>query len=467
MLGCLQLQQRARGRVYCLFEKRGIDISKHINNSSTNTVLLVDVTGEVENVAPVAVANPPTPVRNLAASFAQQNTPGELNPKAFLGPHINKKTGEVEQVTNLSTARSYKKRAVDSLQKFLKEELGNSEQQNLALYTLMTERAIAKPALNAIQNQNKGEVGIPVVSNIKEVLDYARGKAYANDSKGCLKTLFVSIATTGDPCDKTTANKRRKLVQELGAATKAQKRTLLKHYKEGVEKRGNLLENIAAALATNSTIKKPDLIQHYKRKSSILFVPEFVDRLHKWISQCKQMTTSPKPNDTISVKNLLSGEDERVQKQFIATCVREMWDEMVLPVEQGGFDGARDANGKIQISDTMLRNLMPRHVSPMTDTHMELCGCENCNISKHFVHTLNKWVTNYVKWLKNEAEKPENSDEKTDLLHKAKIVNARFKNPDGTNKYDHPRQIVDVMTCPKVDVGDGRMIHRMECCLGR
>ena len=48
----------------------------------------------------------------------------------------------------------------------------------------MTERAIAKPALNAIQNQNKGEVGIPVVNNIKEVLDYARGKAYTNDGKG-------------------------------------------------------------------------------------------------------------------------------------------------------------------------------------------------------------------------------------------------------------------------------------------
>ena len=272
----------------------------------------------------------------------------------------------------------------------------------------------------AIQKQSKGESGIPVVSNIKEVLDYARGKAYTNDGKGYLKTLFMSIATTGDPCDKTTANKRRKLVQELGAATKGQKRTLLKYYKEGVEKRGNLLEGFAAALATNSTIKKPDLIQHYKRKSSTIYTPEFIDRLHKWISHCKQMTTSPKPNDAITVKNLLSGEDERVQKQFITTCVREMWDEMVLPVEQGGFDGARDANGKIQISDTMLRNLMPRHVSPMTDTHMELCGCENCNISKNFVHTLNKWVTNYVKCLKNEADKPENSDEKTDLLHKAK-----------------------------------------------
>ena len=103
----------------------------------------------------------------------------------------------------------------------------------------------------------------------------------------------------------------------------------------------------------------------------------------------------------------------------------------------------------------------------MTDSHMELCGCECCNISKNFVPTLNKWVTNYVKWLKNEAQKPENREEKTRLLLKAKLVNDRFKKPDGTNKYDHPRDIVEVMTCPKVDVGDGRMIYRMECCLGR
>ena len=40
-----------------LMAKRGIDISKHIKNSSTNAVL-VDVTGEVENIPPVAVANP-------------------------------------------------------------------------------------------------------------------------------------------------------------------------------------------------------------------------------------------------------------------------------------------------------------------------------------------------------------------------------------------------------------------------
>ena len=102
------------------------------------------------------------------------------------------------------------------------------------------------------------------------------------------------------------------------------------------------------------------------------------------------------------------------------------------------------------MSDTLLRAMMPSYLSKMTDSHMQLCGCETCIMSKNFVHALNKWCTLAHNSMMNEAEKPENAAKKDELAQKAKQFRSWSHNEDGSPKWKHPRDTVDLIACPKV-----------------
>ena len=100
------------------------------------------------------------------------------------------------------------------------------------------------------------------------------------------------------------------------------------------------------------------------------------------------MSVSPGLHDTVWYTDPVSKEKVRVQKMFHRDSIRELHNLLISPVIEGGFAGARNAKGEVQISDTMLRYLMPRCISRMTDSHRQLCGCECCIISKNFVLVL-------------------------------------------------------------------------------
>ncbi len=67
--------------------------------------------------------------------------------------------------------------------------------------------------------------------------------------------------------------------------------------------------------------------------------------------------------------------------------VRELHNDMLLPINEGCFTGVRDTDGKIIISDTMLRKLLPKELRPATETHKQLCGWELCNTAKSLQKT--------------------------------------------------------------------------------
>ena len=119
------------------------------------------------------------------------------------------------------------------------------------------------------------------------------------------------------------------------------------------------------------------------------------------------------------------------------------------------------------MSDTTLRNLLPKNLRRMTDSHMQLCGCEICIISKNLVPVLNKWCTVTYNSMMKEAHKPENVANKEQLVQEAKTFRSWSHNADGSPKRSHPRDFVDLITCPKVDVGEGRKLSKLRCCLGR
>ena len=189
------------------------------------------------------------------------------------------------------------------------------------------------------------------------------------------------------------------------------------------------------------------IAQEYKRKSCSIFTGEFIAALHEWIKKKNTdfITVSPKLNDTVWIIDPITKEKVQAQKMFYTTNIRELHTAMCLPVEQGGFWGARNARGKVQTSDTMLRNLLLKNISKMTNnSHMELCGCESLHfISKHMVFNLNEWCTWAYKAMAREANKPENAGEKEKKLEEAKLFRSWSKNEDSSPKFEHPRGAID------------------------
>ena len=97
---------------------------------------------------------------------------------------------------------------------------------------------------------------------------------------------------------------------------------------------------------------------------------------------------------------------------------------------------------------------MPRFISKMTDSHMQLCGCETCYVTKNLTSVLNAYCTRTYKKMIADADKPENADTRQDKLDRAESFKLMTKLEDGSPKWNHPMDFVDLSTCSKVDVGN-------------
>jgi hypothetical protein len=89
---------------------------------------------------------------------------------------------------------------------------------------------------------------------------------------------------------------------------------------------------------------------------------------------------SPIAKDAILIHNPETGKKyKRVPKQLRMISICEIHNDMLKPVEEGGFKYAHvEGTTKVLISDTTLQLLMPEEMRPMSDTHKQMCGCEIC-----------------------------------------------------------------------------------------
>ena len=66
--------------------------------------------------------------------------------------------------------------------------------------------------------------------------------------------------------------------------------------------------------------------------------------------------------------------------------VRELHNILVSDPNYGGLKDARDEDGKIIISDSTLRSLLPPQLKQMSAHYKIMCGCECC-ISAKSIHS--------------------------------------------------------------------------------
>ena len=112
------------------------------------------------------------------------------------------------------------------------------------------------------------------------------------------------------------------------------------------------------------------------RKYKTDFTDDFVKELHEWVKGHRDVIACPNGKDTLKIK--MEGQKDPVlmEKLLIQISIRELHNDLVKPMSEGGFAGARDKEGNIIIGDTTLKRLLPPQLRKMTKRNKILCGCE-------------------------------------------------------------------------------------------
>ena len=136
--------------------------------------------------------------------------------------------------------------------------------------------------------------------------------------------------------------------------------------------------------------------QVQKRKGHSKVTKELRAELHEWILAHPRVGTSPIAKDTLFVRNELTGKKERVGNLLREISIRELHNDLIRKGSGGdgmvaGLESVHDAKGKIPISDTALRYLLPAQLKPMTERHKMMCGCEVCITPDSMQRSLNAW----------------------------------------------------------------------------
>ena len=86
------------------------------------------------------------------------------------------------------------------------------------------------------------------------------------------------------------------------------------------------------------------------------YPPGTEDQIVKWFKDHPNVIQSPIVNDSILVNG------ERKQKLLRELSIREMHNEMLLPVDSGGVGCVRDVDGNVLVSDTSLCIIIKRRI---------------------------------------------------------------------------------------------------------
>ena len=101
------------------------------------------------------------------------------------------------------------------------------------------------------------------------------------------------------------------------------------------------------------------MYQTKKRKGHSKINEQIKRNLYTWITRYPQVVQSPIYNDFIKVMLDDQTEPQLVPKLLLQVSVRELHNSLVSDPNDGGLKDARDEDGKIIISDSTLRSLLP------------------------------------------------------------------------------------------------------------
>jgi hypothetical protein len=237
----------------------------------------------------------------------------------------------------------------------LKSALANPKVRHLVKKVSLSEATVSV-ASTYLQQQQK------MIARASSTAGKKHGRAN-DDQRSFCESVAVGIAESpGEPCTKKPS--KREQIKLLGMNYSSGWRFL----QNGMVKRKLLTQGDNNA--SWSRVKP--------RKGFTKITLEIREKLNQWILGHPRVIQSPITNDTLLIRNRETGVITRVPKLLIEISIRELHNDLIELPESGGLAEARDAEGKVIISDSMLRCLLPPQLRKMTERHKQMCGCEVC-----------------------------------------------------------------------------------------
>ena len=139
-------------------------------------------------------------------------------------------------------------------------------------------------------------------------------------------------------------------------------------------------------------------------------------------------------------------EPQLVPKCLLQVSVRELHNSLLSDPNDGGLKYAKDEDGKIIISYSTLRSLLPPQLKQMPVRYKIMCGCECCISAKIIHSSLLSLRDRYLKKLKDQSQ---NSQSRRSG-EKAHHIYTTYKNtfmPHGIHIYAKAYDMVNATMC--------------------
>jgi len=285
-----------------------------------------------------------------------------------------------------AAAKQAKRRHVNRLIDVLKEGKNDSEQ------ALVLEGVLQDPKVAHLART----IGFPPSEETEVALFQHRqqqeaiAKAYESKSSHRAQLDDDKNDFVEAHCMASARNANSKNPPSLNSQAKAlplPRSTAMKLIKKGIVRRAKAFsESVGFRWSSGSRSRK--------RYSKVM--KEKRAALDEWIRSHHDVVQSPIANDTIQVYNPETEKKEPKPKLLLMVPVRELHNDLAQPEERGGFKYAYDERGKLLISDTMLRSLLPKELKRMTERHKQMCGCETCIVGRGMLRSLRAYRKSHV-----------------------------------------------------------------------
>ena len=158
-------------------------------------------------------------------------------------------------------------------------------------------------------------------------------------------------------------------------------------------------------------------------------------------------------------------EPQLVPKFLLQVSVRELHNSLVSDPNDGGFKDARDKDGKIIISNSTMRSLLPPQLKQMSARYKIMCGCECCIYDKIMHSSLLSWRDKYLKKLKDQSQNVESRRSG----EKAYQIYTTYKNtvmPHGSHIYATASDMANATMCayPQSEPSPPHWKFVLRCC---
>ena len=364
------------------------------------------------------------------------------------------KTGK--QRKSKKAERDAKYRAVSAIADAVERVGGDTRKQGIALRDALESKRLKEQAAYAgYTPAERRAVAVYHQEQLTRMLERAtqavkkRGRA-TDDKRSFVESNLVAIAPSpkrpGQPTPPSLNARARALSEDGGLSFRTAQRLL----SAAESKRGKLTER--AEGVSWSQVKA--------RRGHRKVTEEIRMALHEWIFAHPRVVNSPIANDTLLVLNPQTGKKERTGKLLLEISVRELHNDLIS-TEQGGLVNglgeARDDKGKVIISDTALRYLLPPQLKPMTERHKIMCGCETCIVPDQLQQTLNAFRVRLKKqMLAKVAAMPKGSQEQREVEDVAVKYQPTLNLDPPAPWHGRPRMALACVQCaPKPDAPGG------------